>query len=68
MQSAVEAADAAETELRQLESQLKKLKDGLICSSCGAELSEEDRFCPSCGEPVDDDMAFCISCGYRLKR
>ncbi len=52
MQSAVEAADAAETELRQLESQLKKLKDGLICSSCGAELSEGDRFCPGCGNRI----------------
>lgn len=68
MQSAVEAADAAETELRQLESQLKKLKDGLICSSCGAELSEGDRFCPGCGNRIlrnhsEEDNASCPRCG-----
>ncbi len=64
-------------ELDRLNAKLKNEK--IICSGCGAELHEGDKFCPKCGKStsktqncpncgaeVPDGSAFCPGCGQKL--
>ncbi len=48
------------------ENDIKKL-----CSSCGAEVSPDDKFCPGCGMKLEDEKnaitsSKCISCGAEI--
>ena len=67
-QADVENISAGENELARLENRLKKLREGLICPSCGSELDKDDRFCPSCGRKIfrnssEDASTACPRCG-----
>ena len=69
--SDMEAVRDAENEIALLEERLKKLQEGLICSSCGAELNSDDRFCPSCGAKISRDSTIqdkttCPRCGNEI--
>ncbi len=49
------------------ENDIKKL-----CSSCGAEVSPDDKFCPGCGMKLEDEKNAitspkCISCGSEIQ-
>lgn len=37
----------------------------LICSNCGTEVGDADKFCKNCGQPLqeNDSPKFCPSCG-----
>ena len=37
-----------------------------VCSNCGAELSENQKFCSECGTPVNQKCV-CKNCGIKLK-
>ncbi|MCX4313022.1 MAG: zinc ribbon domain-containing protein [Clostridia bacterium] len=40
------------------------------CGSCGAEVSEKDKFCPICGAKIEDKAdgkKVCAACGAELK-
>lgn len=44
-----------------------KIVNVKLCSKCGKELKENDRFCKECGFVIDDNEV-CKSCNYRLEK
>ena len=38
----------------------------MICSNCGATLSEDSVFCNQCGTKVVQKPSFCEKCGNQL--
>ena len=55
----------------QLESKNTENDTKKLCSSCGAEVSPDDKFCPGCGMKLEDEKnaitsSKCISCGAEI--
>lgn len=47
---------------------IKRGKSMKVCSKCGKELSEAEKFCPSCGSPAPEKgKTACASCGAELE-
>lgn len=36
-----------------------------VCSACGTENLESDKFCQECGRELEEDFLFCAQCGAR---
>lgn len=47
--TAIAEADEIKAEIAQLRTQLAKIQGCVICSACGAQISDQSIFCPMCG-------------------
>ena len=50
-------ADSIKEEIADLRRQLAKLQGYVICSACGAQISEKSVFCPLCGVKLDGEQS-----------
>ena len=70
----VEKLNELNVDLTYQQEQLENYKNNRICKSCGAEISETDRFCNNCGvriirenEVGQDDANACPMCGEPVR-
>ena len=66
----VEKLNEINIQLKYISEQIEAYINGHICTACGGEISEDDRFCPNCGKQIirentstDNGNMQCPRCG-----